>query len=187
MNTEQVKQGSLLIAPPHMTDYRFAGSVMLVTHQTSATGTVALCVNSETSFNVNDLREEINIDGNLPFPLYWGGPVQPGSIWMLHDSDWRMSNTLEVNHSWSMTSNRDMFANILEGDMPRQFRFMHGFASWAPGQLKRELEGEPPWSSTSSWLVSEDPGVEWLFDQPEGTMWETCMQKATEEAVDSWF
>jgi len=187
MKYEDITPGSLLIAPPHMTDIRFAGSVLLVCQLAEDSSTVALCLNSDTEFTVNDLRDEINIDANLPFPLYWGGPVQPGSIWMLHDADWVMDKTIVINENWAMTSSRGMFHHIAAGDIPRQFRFMHGFSSWSPNQLKRELEGQPPWHSGSSWLITEDPGVDYIYEMPEGVMWEACMQRATEQAIDAWF
>jgi len=186
MKYQDIVPGTLLIAPPHMTDHRFAGTVLAVAQHSETSGTVALCLNNHTHFTVNDLMQEIELDANLPFPLYWGGPVQPGSIWMMHDRDWTVTNSIEINEHWAMTSSRTMFHHLAQGDTPSQFRFMHGFASWAPGQLQGELQGQPPWHAGSSWLLSEDPGPEFLFEMPEGTMWETCMQRATEEAVADW-
>lgn len=186
MKYEDLYPGSMLIAPPHMTDIRFAGSVLLVATHNQTEGTIALCVNHETSFTVNDLVDEIGIEANLPFPVYWGGPVASGSIWMLHTTDWMSQRSILINEQWAMTSTRTMFEFLAAGDTPREFRIMHGFASWAPGQLKGELEGKHPWTPGSSWLIAPDQGPEWLFSQADDHMWDTCTRLATEETINEW-
>jgi putative transcriptional regulator len=179
------RTGNLLIAPPKMTDPRFDQSVLLLTHHFNG-GSFALCINKPTQFTLEDISVELELERPLYFPLYWGGPVTQSSIWMLHHPDWELENTIRVNENWSLTSNQSMFHHIADGDAPNYFRFMHGFSSWAPGQLEAELKGNPPWTPKSSWLVAEDPGAEWLFECPEENMWEHATELCSSQAVDNW-
>jgi putative AlgH/UPF0301 family transcriptional regulator len=76
----------LLIAPPAIPDQRFRKAVIMLTHDTQQ-GSFALCVNKPTNHTLQDILDDNDIDANLNFPLYWGGPVSQGTVWMLHDSE----------------------------------------------------------------------------------------------------
>lgn len=149
-------------------------------------GSFALCVNKPTEHTLQDIIDELGIETNLNFPLYWGGPVNPGTVWMLHDSAWSIDQTVEVNDEWSMTSNIDMFRHLADGDYPQHFRLMIGYCSWARGQLQAEIAGSPPWQNGHSWLIAKNKGPEWLFDQPEDRLWETATELSSHQAVASW-
>src|SRR6056300_110424 len=111
--------GSLLIAPPGMVDSRFNRTAMLVTHHNKH-NSWALCINRMTPHNLESLAREINLDvQNLRFPLFWGGPVQKGSVWMLHSKEWENEHTMYVNEDWRVTSNESMFHCLADGDAPR--------------------------------------------------------------------
>ena len=181
----KLETGKLLIAPPGMPDPRFSDSVILLV-QHERTGSVGFALNKPTEYIVNDILDEVGVEGNLPFPLYWGGPVKSSAIWMLHDADWVMPNTVPVNHSWSMTSNRAMFTHLCDGDVPRNFRFLHGIATWGPGQLEQELKGGSAWSESASWLIAEDPGPDFLFECPEDCLWEEATELVKDQFVNSW-
>lgn len=183
MQTPEV--GNILIAPPGMVDERFNHTVLLLTHNVAG-GSFALCLNKLTPYTISDISKELKLDRELKFPLYWGGPVQQSSIWMLHSSDWHSKDTNVINDEWSVTSSEEMFYHIADGDTPNYFRFVHGFCSWGPGQLKSEIAGNPPWTPKSSWLVAENPGVEWLLECPENDLWQHATDLATHQAVDSW-
>jgi putative transcriptional regulator len=177
--------GNLLIAPPKMSDRRFNQSVILLTHHFNS-GSFGVCMNKPTPYTLSDIATELELDSLPHFPLYWGGPVTQSSIWMLHCPDWSTTNTINVNDQWSLTSHQSMFHHIADGDAPRYFRFMHGYCSWAPGQLQAEVEGNPPWTSKSSWLVAEDPGAEWLLECPEENLWEHATDLCSSQAVKNW-
>lgn len=184
----------LLIAPPNIPDARFRQSVLMLTH-TNNSGSFALCVNKPSQYTVQDLvtqastelNVDLEIDCDLNFPLYWGGPVSSSTIWMLHSSDWHLDNiTANIDNDWSMTSNINMFYHLADGDVPREFRIMYGYCSWSPGQLAAELTGNPPWRPEHAWLVARNLGPDWLFNQPVESMWENCTTLSAHQAVDSW-
>jgi putative transcriptional regulator len=179
--------GDLLIAPPGIPDSRFKHAVLLLTHDHLG-GSFALCVNRSTDHVLQEAIRDVEglEDADLRFPLYWGGPVSPGTIWMLHSSEWDSEHTVSINDEWSMTSHVSMFYALADGDFPNQFRLLVGYCSWAQGQLRAELRGLPPWSHNHSWLVAQDPGPEWVFETPIEQLWNDATELSSQQAVNSW-
>jgi putative transcriptional regulator len=178
----------LLISPPVMGDRRFRNAVLMLTHLQNA-GTYALCLNKPTQYTLQDIVEEVGISADscaMNFPLYWGGPVSPTTIWMLHTSEWSAEGTVELVNGWSMTSNVSMFHHLADGDAPQQFRVFYGFCAWTQGQLAAELAGSPPWNHKNSWLVASNPGAEWLFEHPVDELWDAATELSAQQAVATW-
>jgi len=180
-----IEPGTLLISPPAMPDPKFGQTVLLLT-QHSPHGAFALCLNRPTNQKVDKILEEMNIDAHLPFKMYWGGPLHPGSIWMIHTKDWNIDHTLHVDDTWKITSHESMFHHLADGDAPRSFRLAYGFASWGPGQLEAELSGTGRYVPGSSWLVLPDTDAADIFEIPENKLWSRATTMAASAAVDSW-
>lgn len=182
-----VNPTDLLIAPPTIPDPRFRNTVLMLTHDHDA-GSFALCVNRPTEHTLKELLIETGMDHecSLDFPLYWGGPVSPNTIWMLHSSEWSTEGTVGLTDEWSMSSNIKMFRRLSDGDCPKHFRVVFGYCSWAPRQLECELEGMGPWRKEHSWLVAQNLGPEWLFEQPVDDLWSSVVTLSSHQAVDSW-
>jgi putative transcriptional regulator len=180
-----VRAGDLLISPPNIIDPRFHKTVLFVTHH-AASGAFALCVNKPTTHTLKDIIEPLNLELDHDCMLYWGGPVSPTTVWMMHDNSWAVENTIRVNSDWSITSNLGMFHKMAQGQWPQRYRIMFGHASWAPGQLDRELEGREPWDHDSSWLVVKDPDAAWLYDQKPHALWNSGCGICSQQTVNSW-
>lgn len=185
MTTKTLSAGDVIVAPPTMQDLRFRRSSLLLTYY-DLDGALAICLNKPTSHTLEKISLEVGLDRPLNFPMYWGGPVNPGTIWMLHSTEWSIANTLNINNDWSLTSNEKMFWCAHEGDLPRYFRFFHGFCSWQPEQLDRELQGVPPWSHKSSWLTLDQPNAEMLLETPVDEIWQQCIELSGQQAVSNW-
>jgi putative transcriptional regulator len=183
----RVRPTDLLIAPPACLDARFKNSVMMMTHD-NPRGSFAVCVNKPTKYTLDQLLEDSDLDvGYIPsLPVYWGGPMNAKSIWMIHSADWVCEETVMLTSVWAMTSSMEMFHNIAAGDYPKQFRIIMGYAAWSPGQLNAELEGHMPWKKENSWLVANNPGPEWLFDLEDDALWTSMITLSSHQAVDSW-
>ncbi len=181
----RLSAGDLLIAPPSIIDHRFEKTVMFLTH-TNSRGAFALCMNRQSDHTVNDILEPIEIKLDDDQPLYWGGPVHPNTIWMLHDKQWSVENTLPVDDHWSVTSHTEMFDRLTRGDYPDRFRIFYGHASWGPGQLEGELRGEEPWSKEHSWLTVSNPDPDWLMGSEINHLWTSSCSISGQQAVESW-
>lgn len=175
----------LLIAPPGIPDKRFSKSVLMLTHDQNG-HTHALCLNKPTRHTLQDVLLDTGIETPINFPIYWGGPVNPATVWMLHSAEWNSEHTIYINSDWAMTSNISMFHHLADGDCPQYFRIMFGYCTWAPGQLRAELRGQEPWSHRHSWLVAHNPGTEWVFEMPTDELWDHAAQLSGHQAIDSW-
>jgi len=182
----KIQTTDLLIAPPQIPDPRFKESVILMINVDPHLGALGLCVNRPTEVILEDLDLGIDLGVSLDFPVYWGGPVNTRTLWMLHSTDWSLPESVELNHQWSMTSTMEMFEGLAQGYVPSYFRLFAGYCSWAPGQLESELLGHPPWNRKHSWLVAGGVDPEWIFEQPEDQLWTSATTLCSHQAVDSW-
>lgn len=180
-----IKQGQLLVAPPQMLDTRFARTVLLLTHHNSQ-GSFALCLNKPTGHTMAQASLEMGLDKQLPFSVYWGGPVNNGSIWMVHTTDWDVEETINVNRSWNVSSTKEMFSHLADGDTPREFRICAGMATWAPGQLDMEIDGMHPFDKRSSWLTVDKPDPDHILNLNDQDIWEACVHKVGSQTIDTW-
>ncbi len=176
---------TLLIAPPGIPDRRFKNTVIMLTHSNDSAD-FGLCVNKLTAHSLQEITEPLDLGPVPNLDLYWGGPVSPGTIWMLHDTGWSIEQSVEINTDWAMTSHADMFTAIAEGNEPLHYRMFMGFCAWQQGQLVKELAGAPPWNHRHSWLTAENLGPEWLLGQSADVIWESATTLSAHQAVDSW-
>lgn len=181
-----VQPGDLLIAPPQAEMGPFAESVMLV-GVNNEEGTQAWVMNRATGHKVSEILKDYNIRLINDPDLYWGGPVSPHTVWMLHSPEWQLGNTRSINEHWAVTSNEAMFHHLADGDAPRYFKIMMGYAGWTRGQLNEELRGEPPRKQSQSWLILRDPDTEWLAEQSEEELWRDAVAQSVQQSVDRVF
>lgn len=180
-----VRAGDLLIAPPSMPDPRFDKSVLFLTHY-NPQGAYALCINKQTDYTLNEIVKPLGLEFIDDQPLYWGGPVSLSTVWMLHDRDWSVSNTMQINEHWNITSHEEMFHHLSKGHWPKRFRIMIGHSTWDAGQLDSEIDGEDPWTHKASWLTVKHPDPDWLIDLEADRLWPSGCTISGHQAVNSW-
>lgn len=96
--------------------------------------------------------------------LAWGGPVEPGRLFVLHTDDRRTDDSEPVIPGLLLTRDPAILADIARGTGPADHLLALGYAGWAPGQLEAEL-------ARGDWGVLE-AATELLFDTPAETMWD---------------
>lgn len=176
--------GDIIIAPPRMQDNRFTKTVILLTHFKQG-ATFGLCLNKISNHTVADLSPEIDAELPSDVPLYWGGPVNPHTIWMLHDTDWQVDASIQINEHWAMTSHVSMFHHLSDGDRPKNFIMTFGFCGWSAGQLDAEINGNPPWTVESSWLLWRRPEPK-ILEVDSSELWRIATEQSAHQAVNSW-
>ena len=181
----ELSAGDLLIAPPKMVDPRFQKTVIMLTHH-SEDGSLGLVLNKPTEHSVDDLVAEVGLTCPFNCDLFWGGPVNPQTVWMLHTPEWQLPTTHKFSMEWSMTSSMNMFHEMERTHKPDYFRMFFGFASWGPDQLVMELEGHGPWRRDSSWLVWHQPHGQQLLDVDSEDLWSVATEQCARQAVNSW-
>lgn len=168
-----------------MIDKRFNKTVLMLTHY-AEDNAMALCLNRRTDQMLSKIIKPLGLDLNWDEPLYWGGPVSPTTVWMLHDSRWDYGATLNINDQWSISSSEQMFHELASGNLPHYYRFFFGFTSWTGSQLQGELEGQPPWSRRYSWLIVNEPSQEWITETDAEDLYDQSLELCGTQAVEHW-
>jgi putative transcriptional regulator len=182
----EVHAGDLLVAPPQVQMGAFNETVILM-GTVEPDGAQGWVMNRGTGHCLSEIVKDMGITLINDPELYWGGPVSPHTVWLLHDPGWSMSNTRQINEHWAVTSNEAMFHHIADGDAPRYFKIMLGYSGWAQDQLKDELQGEPPRKHNHSWLVLREPDTEWLAERDETELWREAIALSVQQTVDQLF
>lgn len=177
--------GDLLVAPPNMLDSRFKESVIFLAHHEDD-GSWGFVLNKDLGHTTGHVFQNVGIECELDIPLFWGGPVSPGIIWMLHDTSWKMHNTIFINDEWAMTSHTAMFEYLAKRGEPKNWRLFAGLSAWGSDQLMFEIQGIHPWSQSHSWLVCTCPDTGWAFNQDRDLLWRNSLSLSGQQAVSQW-
>jgi putative transcriptional regulator len=162
-------RGVFLVASPLLRDPNFVRTVVLLCDHGEG-GTWGLVVNRRTALTFGELLEDLPFPASAQGPVFWGGPVEPSRMQVLHRLRRGLPDELEVVPNLRLGLDADMFRK-LAGEPRAPGEAMHayvGHAGWGPGQLEAELE-------TGSWFLctAEDSVV---FDTPADAMWEAVLR-----------
>ncbi len=105
--------------------------------------------------------------------VFSGGPVQPNIGFVVHSTDYRRAETLDVDGRVAMTSSREVLRDIADKKGPAKALIAFGYAGWAPGQLESEL-------ARNVWYTApEDPAL--VFDDDRDKVWEHATARRTQD------
>lgn len=171
--------GKCLVARPNINDPFFKKSVVYIYEQ-SPSGVSGVVINiKKQPYTINDIfRNRGFTVAEPPEPLYQGGPVNEKAIIMLHTSEWRSTNTLQVSDHVSISSDDMMIFKFVNGDKPNAYRFCSGAAIWHPQQMRSEI-------ANNNWLVSK-LNVRQLFDFDGRNQWETAVEITAKNTIDRY-
>jgi putative transcriptional regulator len=162
--------GQLLVARPEMNDPRFSRSVVFVVRHDAA-GALGLIVNRPLEkipiallLRRLGLPDE-GVDGSIL--VHYGGPVEPGRVFILHTADYRGEGTQVIADGIALSGSPAVLRAIAAGKGPRRALLFLSYSGWAPGQLEREIEA-------GGWLVARaDPAL--VFDDDHETKWDRAL------------
>jgi putative transcriptional regulator len=171
--------GQLLVATSRMSDPRFSRTVILVVHH-DASGALGLIVNrpfTEVPIAVLLGRlglEHANVGGSIR--MHYGGPVEPGRVFILHTPDYRSEETQVIADGIALSAAPGILRAIGAGAGPRRSLLLLSYSGWAPGQLEGELRA-------GDWIaVSADATL--VFDDDYDTKWQRAMARRKGEKID---
>src|SRR5262249_11847140 len=152
--------GQLLVAMPQMSDPRFARSVVYLFVHSEDDGAMGLVINKLLgSLTMGELLKQLDMSPGASVssdPVHFGGPVEGGRGFVLHNSDYNAEGTVVVDDNIAVTTTIDILRAIGKGEGPRRSLFALGYAGWAPGQLDAEIQA-------NGWLsVAADNDI--IFD-----------------------
>jgi len=186
IKTKNLQAGDCLIAPPNNKDPRFRKTVILLADHADTQGSMGIVLNRPSEHRVGALVDGL-ADNIKDHQLYWGGPVQPHVVFMLHTLDWQTAKTKNIDGRLGLTTDIRMFDYMKNGEQPDHWQVYFGHSGWAPGQLTGELSGEGPWTPGHSWLTLNRPSLDFIYETDPDSMWDWAVQESAKQAVTSWF
>jgi putative transcriptional regulator len=169
-------KGQLLIATPAMRDPRFDRAVILML-QHDGDGAMGIVINRPlgerpladllAAFGDKDTKASASVR------VFLGGPVQLEVGFVIHGSDYRRPETLDVDARFAATPSREVLRDIARNAGPMKSLIAFGYAGWAPGQLEGEL-------ARNAWYTAPaDPGL--VFDDDRDKVWEHATARRTQD------
>jgi putative transcriptional regulator len=163
---------AFLVSMPQLTDPNFNRTVVLLCKHNEE-GAFGLVVNRPlvtTGRVVVNLEPPVATERELE--MWFGGPVEPQSSWMLVGDDLEEPPSLggmQIVEGLRLSTSHERLRRLLEPNPPPRTRLIVGYSGWGPGQLETELE-------ESAWLLS-DVSRELIFNAPPERMWEMAIRR----------
>jgi putative transcriptional regulator len=129
----------LLVAGDDLPDSDFADSVVLVMNNL-APAPVGIIINRPMPIPVSRLFPDLKRLGHMRDKVYFGGPVEFGSVWFLFRSTTPPEHAVQACDGVFLSADRKLLLQLLGRDKPMDgLRIFVGHAGWAPGQLEAEI------------------------------------------------
>jgi putative transcriptional regulator len=173
--------GKLLIAPPNVRGNFWQKTVIFVTED-HARGSMGIVLNKQSKMTIREFAEQCNVDIDFDGFVYVGGPVNVKALTLLHSSEWKTNNTMQVNNEFSISSSHELLSRLAMGDHPKHWRLLVGLCAWAPEQLSNEIKGVAPYSHNFSWLTAT-PNYTSVFGLDAQDQWTQSIEQSGTEFV----
>ncbi len=165
-------QGSFLIAGNHLRDPNFYRSVVLMLEHNEQ-GAMGLVLNRPSAMTIGKALSQHGAVAGSDAPVFVGGPVEPTSLFILHNCVALGKCDQEVAPGVFLAGSEDSFEQVVKsGAKPNEiarFRLISGYAGWGEQQLEGEL-------NRGDWAVLPAQGALILEEDPYG-LWEICTRR----------
>ena len=129
----------LLHARAKLPDPNFGDSVVLVMNNIGS-APAGVIINRPTKIGVSSLFPDLERLAQLHDKLYFGGPVEIGSVWFVFRADRAREHAIQAFEGVYVSANRELLRELLGRDKPMDgLRIFIGHSGWAPGQLEAEI------------------------------------------------
>ena len=133
-------RGQYLVSARHLKDPNFLHSVVLLVEHTDS-GAMGLVLNRPTNVEV---RQALAGHFELPEaddPVFFGGPVEPAALFLLHDAAVQAGGELPVMPGLFVGANAEVFERVVTtaAATGTRYKVFSGCAGWGGGQLEGEL------------------------------------------------
>ena len=167
---------NFLVATDRMKDPLFEKTVIVMIQNDEA-GAWGLVINKpigliafsslvNLSENIDDKTEQLN---KIDLPVFWGGPVDVGKIFILHTKEYR-SETTKYYKDISVSSDYKTLFDIAEKKGPKKSLIIMGYSGWGSGQLEGEME-------KGHWILSE-LDVDIIFKEKKIDQWIKALENS---------
>jgi putative transcriptional regulator len=130
----------LLIARDDLPDSNFADSIVLVMNNLGP-GPVGIIINRPMPVPVSRLFPDLKRLAQVRDKVYFGGPVDFGSVWFLFHAATRPEHAIQACEGVYLSADPQLLLQLLARNKPMDsLRIFLGHAGWMPGQLEAEIE-----------------------------------------------
>lgn len=184
-----MKSRGLLVASPQMADVFFAKTVVLLCDY-NQDGALGLIVNRVTNLGSSDVLDQMDVrkQGGIQGPVHWGGPVQPGAVFLTYARqpeaiEARGVEELELpvfelsTELWVSPAKEVIEAVACDVDNPGAFLSL-GYAGWGAGQLDEEIQ-------SGSWIFL-DSFEDIIFKVEPDDLYQHCLATLGVETAQLW-
>ena len=165
-----------LIATKKMNDNRFGKTVIIMLESdkngawgltiNKPLGTMPIALLIDPSLNTSEEREELF---KINVPIFWGGPVDPKEIFILHSSEYKSESTKKYEKI-SISQDYNILLDIATNKGPEKSMVILGYSGWGRGQLEGEMERD-------HWILS-DIDLDITFDEESKTKWNKAIKNS---------
>jgi len=131
-----------LIAMPQLQDSYFANTVVYICQHTED-GAVGLVINLPLQIQLWEIFDQLDLEAvrprYAPQIVLSGGPVETEKGFVLHDGGQQWPSSMRISDQFTLTTSREILADIALNKGPENFVIMLGCSGWSPGQLEQEL------------------------------------------------
>ena len=168
MSQENSLKNQFLVAMPGLDDENFGHAVTLMCEH-SDEGAIGLIINRPIELKLSEMMAQMGLEHsalNDEQSVFWGGPVQPERGFVIHKAPDGWESCMPVTDSLYITTSRDILRAIGNGDGPKEYIVVLGYAGWGAGQLETEI-------LNNSWLNTPvDQAI--LFKTPSRDRWQAA-------------
>ena len=159
-----------------MTDNRFSKTVIVMLESVKngawgltinkKLGTMPIALLIDPSLNTSEEREELF---KINIPIFWGGPVDPKEIFILHSDEYKSQSTIKYENI-SISQDYEILYDIANNKGPEKSLVILGYSGWGKGQLEGEMERD-------HWILS-DIDLDITFDEESKKKWDKAIKNS---------
>lgn len=166
---DAVTRGCFLVASPLLQDPNFVRTVVLICEHGEG-GTWGLIVNRRTGLSFGELLDDLPFPASAETRVFWGGPVEPSRMQVLHQLRQEIPEEVEVCPGVNLGLEAETFREVVAHSLiPGEHLHAYvGHAGWAAGQLEAEL-------AVGSWIVCTGDASA-VFETEADDMWEHVLE-----------
>jgi len=164
---EQPGKGKILLSEPFMLDPNFKRTVILLCEHNEE-GSFGFVLNRKTKLFLKDAIPELK---SADLPLYYGGPVEPGTLHYLHTLGDQVPDSQEIADGVFWGGDFEVMLMLVQGNQLKedQVKFFVGYSGWGPEQIKEELQED-------SWFVTQGRADD-IFNDDETKLWSGILKE----------
>jgi putative transcriptional regulator len=126
-----------LVAKPGLPDPNFRESVVLVRHDENGES-AGVIINRPTDRSLASILPSDRFK-RFTEPVFFGGPVMSQGLFAVYRSDKRVGDSITILPDVHLALQASAVDELMQAP-PKTIRFYMGFAGWAAGQLRAEIE-----------------------------------------------